>query len=102
MKNKPLLEVKNLKIQIQAREVIQPVDGVNFTLHQGEILTLVGESGCGKTLTTLAINRLLPENAFICQGSEIFLGDKALHRMSENEMRKIRGAKIAMIFQIPV
>lgn len=101
MIDKPLLEVKNLKIQIKGKEVIQPVSGVNFTIRQGEIFTLVGESGCGKTVTTLAINRLLPENAFICEGSEIVLQGQALHQLSESEMRKIRGAKIAMIFQDP-
>lgn len=102
MKDDPQLCVRNLKIQlISSQTVIEPVAGINFELHKGEILAVVGESGCGKSMTTLALSRLLPENAMYCIGSEILLNQIPLQSLSENEMRKIRGAKIAMIFQEP-
>lgn len=84
-----------------AHAVLQPVDGVDFTIHRGEFFALVGESGCGKSMTALAINRLLPNNAKICQGSEIFLEEVPLLGLSENQMCKIRGKKIAIVFQDP-
>lgn len=100
MKQTPLLQVKNLQIQLQTDNgIIQPVDQVDLTIQAGEIFALVGESGCGKSLTALAISRLLPENAYICQGSEIILAGKSLQYLSENQMRQHRGQKIAMIFQ---
>lgn len=99
---KALLTVNHLKVQMQTSEgIIQPVDDVSFSINQGEILALVGESGCGKTITALSVNGLLPNNAYLCQGSEIFLQDIALHQLCENQMRRIRGKKIGMIFQDP-
>lgn len=101
--NKNILNVKNLTVQIQTLEdVIQPVDKVSFQIKQGEIFALVGESGCGKSITSLALNRLLPNNANICEGSEIWLNEiTALHQLSETQMQKIRAKEIAMIFQDP-
>lgn len=97
-----ILTVKNLTVQIQTtRDVIQPVDNVSFTLARGEIFCLVGESGCGKTMTALSINRLLPNNADLCQGTQIFLDGIPLHSLSEKKMQKIRSKRIGMIFQDP-
>lgn len=102
MNGELLLNVKNLRVQIQqGRETITPVDPVSFTVHRGETFAIVGESGCGKTMTALAINRLLPPQANLLQGSEIWLQDMPLHRLSENDMRQVRGTKIGMIFQDP-
>jgi len=97
-----LLTLNNLRVQIKSNhEIIQPIDNVNLTVRRGEIFALVGESGCGKTMTALSINRLLPSNAYLCEKSEIFLGNMPLHQYSENAMRQIRGKKIGMIFQDP-
>lgn len=102
MPQEVLLEINNLKIQIKApSEIFQPVDGVNLTIHRGEIVALVGESGCGKSITALAISRLLPNNAMICRGSEILFENLPIHTLSEKKMQAIRGKKIAMIFQDP-
>ncbi|MFI4938617.1 MAG: dipeptide ABC transporter ATP-binding protein [Candidatus Berkiellales bacterium] len=97
-----ILNIKQLTVQIHTPNgVIRPVDGVDLTLHRGEVFALVGESGCGKTMTALAINRLLPMHAALCQGSEVYLQDTPLHQLSEQAMQRIRGQKIAMIFQDP-
>lgn len=77
------------------------VDGVSFELEPGKILGLVGESGCGKSTTAFSMMRLLPDNARIA-GGEIWLGDEELLRKSERAMRRIRGSRIAMIFQDPM
>jgi len=100
--NKPLLRIKQLRVEISTPNgIVRPVDGVDLTLRRGEIFALVGESGCGKSMTALSINRLLPDAAAICQGSEIFLDEIPLHHLSENKMRQVRGCKIGMIFQDP-
>ncbi len=102
MKKETLLHVNHLTVQIHtASHVIRAVDDVSFTINRGEIFALVGESGCGKTMTALSVNRLLPENARLCEGSEIILDGLPLHQLSENNMRKVRGAKIGMVFQDP-
>jgi oligopeptide/dipeptide ABC transporter ATP-binding protein len=99
---KPLLEVKNLRTSFftDAGEV-RAVDGVSFSVAPGELMGLVGESGSGKTASVLSIMRLLPESARIV-GGEIIFDDKDLLKLSEPEMRHIRGAQIAMIFQEPM
>ena len=99
---KPLLTLKNVTVQINTPSgVIQPVDDVCLSIAPGEIFALVGESGCGKSMTALSINRLLPDNAQICEGSEIYLNDVPLHELSEESMRKIREKRFGMIFQDP-
>lgn len=102
MIGKPLLVVNQLQVEIDTPNgTVYAVDGVDLQLNRGEIFALVGESGCGKSMTALSISRLLPENAYLCQGSEIFLDGMPLHRYSENKMRMIRRHKIGMVFQDP-
>lgn len=97
-----LLTIENLRVQMDTPQgIIQPIDGLNLTLRRGEIFALVGESGCGKTLSALSINGLLPQNAALCEGSRIILDGVALEHLSENAMQEIRGQKIGMIFQDP-
>ena len=86
-----LLSVKDLQVQFQTKKGINTaVDGISFSIGKGEILGIVGESGCGKSVSSMSILRLLGTNAKISQGS-IKLGDKELLSLSEDEMCKIRG-----------
>ncbi|MBI3977680.1 MAG: ABC transporter ATP-binding protein [Chloroflexi bacterium] len=94
-----MLDVQDLKMYYRLRRgAVQAVDGVSFTLDQGDTLGLVGESGCGKTSAALALLRLLPRNAEAMGGRILFEGRDVL-RLPEMEMRKVRWARIAMIFQ---
>ncbi|MBO9385681.1 MAG: ABC transporter ATP-binding protein [Thermomicrobium sp.] len=99
----PLLEVRDLRTQFFTQDgVVKAVDGVSFHLMPGETLGLVGESGCGKSITALSIMRLIPSPpGKIVSGEIIFEGEDIL-RMNDDEMRSIRGRKIAMIFQDPM
>src|SRR5215469_14602926 len=98
-----LLEVNDLQVQFRTREgPIHAVDGVSFYLDQGEALGIVGESGSGKSVTSLAIMQLLPTPPADIKDGEIVFHDKDLLEYSEAEMRKVRGAQIAMIFQDPM
>jgi oligopeptide/dipeptide ABC transporter ATP-binding protein len=101
--NPALLEVKNLRTHFfTKRGIVKAVDGVNFSLKIGETLGLVGESGCGKTITCLSLVRLVPQPAGrIVGGQMIFEGEDLLQK-SEKEMRLIRGSKISMILQDPM
>src|SRR3989475_9958085 len=97
-----LLEVKNLHTYFQTREgLVCAVNGVSFYLDRGELLGLVGESGCGKSITALSIMRLIAPPGRIA-GGEIFFEGKNLLTLSNAEMRAIRGDDIAMIFQDPM
>jgi oligopeptide/dipeptide ABC transporter ATP-binding protein len=99
--NKPLLEVKNLKTYFYTEDgVVRAVDGVSFEVYAGEVLGLVGESGCGKSVTSLSIMRLISKPGRIDEG-EILLDGENLLELSENEMIKVRGNRISMIFQQP-
>ena len=94
-----LLEIRNLTTELYSdRGTIKAVDNVSFTLEKGEILGLVGESGCGKSMTSMSIMRLLNEKQSKVNGEILFEG-KNLLSLSEKEMNEIRGNKIAMIFQ---
>ncbi|MCC6944691.1 MAG: ABC transporter ATP-binding protein [Thermomicrobiales bacterium] len=98
----PLLEVRDLVTSIKGRKQdLHAVDHVSFDVGKGEIFGVVGESGCGKSMTALSILRLIPANAAITNGSIQFSGTD-LTRLSNGEMRKIRGNRISMVFQEPM
>ena len=98
-----LLEVQNLRTYFFTRHgVVKAVDGVGFSLEPGKSLGLVGESGCGKTITTLSVVRLVPQPAGRIMGGKILFEGENLLEKSEKEMRQIRGRKIAMIMQDPM
>ncbi len=97
----PILEVKNLKTYFFTEEgVVKAVDGVDFTVNPGEVLGLVGESGCGKSVTSFSILRLLGASGKVVEGSILFEGVDLL-KLSEEEMVNMRGNRISMIFQQP-
>ncbi len=103
MPNQKLLSVKDLRICIRGlgNRLYPAVDGASFDIRDGEILALVGESGCGKSLTALAIDGLLDESAIYCGGSISFCG-KELPGLTEKEKRSIYGKDIGMVFQEPM
>jgi oligopeptide/dipeptide ABC transporter ATP-binding protein len=97
-----LLEVKNLQTQFPTRAgLVRAVDGVSFHVDDGELLGLVGESGCGKSITALSVMRLIGSPGKIV-GGEVWFGEENLLAASEERMREIRGDDIAMIFQDPM
>lgn len=100
----PLLQVADLRvhfISFRGQRVVKAVDGVSFSLQEGETLGLVGESGCGKTTTCHALFRLLPPTGHIIGGTIAFAGEDLLHK-SQAEMRRIRGRDMAVILQDPM
>jgi oligopeptide transport system ATP-binding protein len=99
----PILEVRNLQTQFQTQDgIVKAVDDVSFYVMPGETLGVVGESGCGKSMTGLSIMRLIPSPpGKIVAGEILFIGDDVL-RMSDEQVRSIRGNDIAMIFQDPM
>ena len=98
----PLLEIKDLMTVFDtARGRIKAVDGVSLSINSGETLGVVGESGCGKTMLSLSIMRLVPANGRIVNGEILFSGNDLL-KLSEDEMRARRGSEISMIFQEPM
>lgn len=97
-----ILEVKNLKVEFNLNnKIIDAVNDVSFNIFEQEVLVLAGESGSGKSVTVLAITRVLPNNASIKQGLINYFG-KDLLSLNENSLVKIRGKEIAYIFQEPV
>src|SRR4051794_16567992 len=97
-----LLEVKNLQTHFPTRAgLVRAVDGVSFYLGRGELLGIVGESGCGKSITALSIMRLISPPGKIVDG-EILFEERNLLALSDEQMRAIRGDDIAMIFQDPM
>jgi oligopeptide transport system ATP-binding protein len=98
-----LLEVEGLKTQFFTQDgVVKAVDGVSFYVNEGETLGIVGESGCGKSVSVLSVMRLIPQPpGKIVDGTVTFDGDNLL-KMSDSEIRRVRGNKIAMIFQDPM
>ncbi len=98
-----VLDVKNLNTRFQTHEgTVYAVNGVSFQLDEGEILGVVGESGCGKSVTMLSLLGLIPTPPGIVEGEGAFFLGNDLLKMREEEIRKIRGAQISMIFQDPM
>ena len=96
-----ILEVKGLKTQFFTEGgVVRAVDGVDFHVKRGEVLGIVGESGCGKSVTSLSIMRLISQPGKILEG-EIIFDNVDLVRLPESKMVDIRGNRISMIFQQP-
>ena len=102
-KSGAFLSVRDLVVEYTAEgQVIHAVNGVSFDLERGKTFGLVGETGAGKTSTAKAILRILPDPPAKIRGGEIFLDGEDLLKISEKEMRQIRGRKVSMIFQDPM
>lgn len=100
---RPILTVKNLQTHFQTADgVVKAVDGVSFELNKGETLGIVGESGSGKSVLNLSLMRLVPEPPGKIVGGEITFGDIDVLALSPSEARKLRGRRMAMIFQDPM
>ncbi|MBI2348220.1 MAG: ABC transporter ATP-binding protein [Deltaproteobacteria bacterium] len=98
-----LLQVRDLKTYFYTSQgVVKAVDGVSYDIQEGETVALVGESGCGKTMSALSIMRLVPRPQGKIEDGEILFQGRNLLALDDEEMRKIRGAEIAMIFQEPM
>lgn len=103
MDNSNILEISNLYTQFETEDgIVHAVNGISYSLAQGETLGIVGESGCGKSVSMLSIMRLLPQPPAKIQADKIQFFDNNLLDLSENEMQSIRGSQIAMIFQDPM
>lgn len=101
--DEPLLQVRELKTYFRTSEgLAKAVDDVSFEIQRGEIFALVGESGCGKSVTALSIIQLVPQPAGFIAGGEIYYKGREITRLSEWEKRQIRGNEISMIFQEPM
>ena len=100
--SEPLLSVENLRVRFWTqRGTVHAVNGISFEIAAGETLGLVGESGCGKSVTSLALLGILPRAGRIASGTARF-GDRDLLKLSDGELRRIRGREIAIIFQDPM
>jgi peptide/nickel transport system ATP-binding protein len=101
--SEPLLEVSDLAVEFRGRTgTVRAVDGLSFSVRRGETLAIVGESGCGKSVTALSILRLLAEPAGRIVGGSVVFEGRDLAKLSERDMRRVRGREIAMIFQEPM
>jgi oligopeptide/dipeptide ABC transporter ATP-binding protein len=101
-KNETILKVRGLKTYFHTEDgIVKAVDGVDFDVKRGEVLGLVGESGCGKSVTSLSIMRLVGIPGEI-EAGEVWFEDQNLLKLDETEMARIRGSRISMIFQQPV
>jgi oligopeptide transport system ATP-binding protein len=98
-----LLEVKGLKTHFHTQDgVVRAVDGISFDLRRGESLAVVGESGCGKSVTALSILNLIPDPPGRIEGGEVVFEGRNLLQLSDREIRQVRGNHIGMIFQDPM
>jgi oligopeptide transport system ATP-binding protein len=101
--DRPLLEVKNLKTHFFTPDgVVKAVNGVSYTLDDGESLGLVGESGCGKSVSALSLMRLIPTPPGRIVEGEVILDGRDLLKLSDEDIRRVRGNDVAMIFQDPM
>jgi len=101
--NQTLLKITNLKTRFYTEDgVVHAVNGISYDMAEGEILGVVGESGCGKSVHALSIMRLIQDPPGKIEAGEIYLHDRNLLKLSDNEMRQIRGSHIAMVFQDPM
>ena len=97
------LSIRNLSVSfLQGDSKVTAVDDVSFDMNNGKILGMIGESGCGKSTLGLSIMNLLPEKTSSIDKGEIFFNGKDLSKLKENELQKIRGNNISMIFQEPM
>src|ERR1700674_1996422 len=98
-----LLQIEDLDVHFApSRGIVRAVEGVSYTVGRGEIVAVVGESGCGKSVSALAILRLLAKPAGRGVKGRILLEGRNLLELSEEEMRKVRGRDISMVFQEPM
>ncbi len=98
----PLLDIRNLQLEFGVgKDAVRAVDGVSFTIAEGETLCLVGESGCGKSVSALSIARLVPTPPARYVGGEILLNGRDVLKMDQRELRSIRGGVVSYIFQEP-
>ncbi len=98
-----LLEVKDLQTYFSTRDgVVKAVDGISYDINEGETVGIVGESGCGKSVSALSILRLVPDPPGKIVGGELIFGGKDLLKLKEKEMQRIRGNDITMVFQEPM
>jgi oligopeptide transport system ATP-binding protein len=101
-RSEPLLSVENLEVRFWTRRgTVHAVNGISFDIAAGETLGIVGESGCGKSVTSLALMGILPRAGKVTKGTAIFQG-RDLLRLKDDQLRKVRGREIAMIFQDPM
>ena len=98
----PLLDIRNLQLEFgTGKDAVRAVDGVSFTIAEGETLCLVGESGCGKSVSALSIARLVPTPPARYVGGEILLNGRDVLKMDPRELRSIRGGVVSYVFQEP-
>lgn len=98
-----LLQVKNLKTYFYTEDgIVKAVDNVSFNIKKGETLAVVGESGCGKSITAMSIMKLIPSPPGVIKGGEILFEDRDILKLTDSELRNIRGNNISVIFQEPM
>ncbi len=101
--SQPLIKVEDLRVRFgQGERAVRAVDGVSFHIDRGETFALLGESGCGKSMTALSMLRLLPQPFGHISAGHVFLDGEDLLGLPEDRMRRVRGRRIAMIFQEPM
>src|SRR5438067_7796605 len=99
----PLLHVRNLRTEFLTQDgVVHAVNGISYSLREGEAMGLVGESGCGKSVSALTLMRLIPTPPGRIAGGEVLFQGRDLLKVKEDEVRHVRGNDIAMIFQDPM
>src|SRR5581483_11359918 len=101
--DQPLLRVRDLRTEFVTQDgVVHAVNGISYTLREGEALGLVGESGCGKSVSALTLMRLIPTPPGRIAGGEVLFQGRDLLKLKDEEIRHIRGNDVAMIFQDPM